>query len=197
MPNDIRPAVFLDRDGTLNEELGYINHPSRFQVYPWAAAAVSLLNQAGFATVVVTNQSGVARGYFGEDLVQEVHRKLVDEIARGGGKIDGIYYCPHHPDGKVEAYKRSCECRKPKLGMLERAAAELHLDLKRSYIVGDRYTDIEFAHRAELPCAFVLSGYGRGEYEYQRQNWQHQPWKVTEHLLAAAKEIILTQHAVH
>ena len=194
MPNDsLRPAVFLDRDGTLNEEIGYVNHPSRFQVYPWAAEAVALLNDAGFAAVVITNQSGVARGYFTEELVQEVHRKLLEEIVRGGGRLDGIYYCPHHPDGRIENYRRECACRKPKLGMLERAAADLHLDLKRSYVAGDRYVDIEFAHRAGMPCAFVLTGYGLGEYEYQRHTWEHTPWKVTPNLLAAVKEII----AVH
>src|SRR2546426_446600 len=179
MPNDtLRPAVFLDRDGTLNEEIGYVNHPTRFQVYPWAAEAVALLNQAGFAAVVVTNQSGVARGYFTEELVETMHRKLSEEIARGGGRLDGIYYCPHHPHGNVESYRRECDCRKPKLGMLERAAADLHLDLARSYIVGDRYVDVELAHRAGLPCVFVLSGYGLGEYEYHRHTWAHAPWKV-------------------
>jgi len=127
VPNpERRPAVFLDRDGTLNEEIGYVNHPSRFQVYPWAVEAVALLNDAGFATVVLTNQSGVARGYFDESLVQELHAKLAEEITLGGGRLDGIYYCPHHPEGRVEAYRQQCACRKPQTGMLDRAVEELH-----------------------------------------------------------------------
>ena len=185
-----RRAVFLDRDGTLNEEYGYVNHPSRFQVYPWAAEAVALLNRAGLAVVVVTNQSGVARGYFDEDLVRTLHEKLREEIIRGGGRLDAIYYCPHHPQGRIEPHNRDCSCRKPQTGMLDRAAAELNLDLKRAFVVGDRYVDVELAHRAAIPCIFLLSGYGLGEYEYRRHTWSHQPWKVVPDLLAAAKEIV-------
>lgn len=191
MPNpERRPAVFLDRDGTLNEEIGYVNHPSRFQVYPWAVEAVTLLNQAGFATVVLTNQSGVARGYFDEALVQELNAKLDEEITRGGGRLDKIYYCPHHPEGRIEAYRLECACRKPQTGMLDRAVEELHLDRKGSYVVGDRYVDVKLAHQAGLPCIFLLSGYGLGEWEYQRHTWQYQPWKVVKDLLEAAKVII-------
>jgi len=191
VPNpERRPAVFLDRDGTLNEEIGYVNHPSRFQVYPWAVEAVTLLNQAGFATVVLTNQSGVARGYFDESLVQELNAKLEEELTRGGARLDGIYYCPHHPEGRVQAYRQQCACRKPQTGMLDRAVEELHLSREGSYVVGDRFVDMELAHRAGLPCIFLLSGYGLGEWEYQRHNWPHQPWKVAKDLLAATKEII-------
>ena len=190
MSNDGHPAVFLDRDGTLNEEVGFVNHPDRFIVYPWAAEAVSLLNQAGFAAVVLTNQSGVARDYFSEEMVELCHRKLREEIARGGGSLAGIYYCPHHPEGRVEAYRRNCRCRKPDTGMIERAVQELELDLSRSYVVGDRYLEVEMARRAGLPSIFVLSGYGRGEYEYRRQTWPHMPSMVAPDVLAAAKEIV-------
>ena len=192
-----RPAVFLDRDGTLSEEIGYVNHPARFVVYPWAAAAVRLLNQAGFATVVLTNQSGVARGYFSEELVGLVHQKLREEITRGGGRLDAIYYCPHHPEGRVEAYRQHCRCRKPDTGMIERAAAELELDLSRSFVVGDRYLEVEMARRAGLPCVFVLSGYGLGEYDYQRHTWSHLPTTVVPDVLAAAKEIVKGEVGAH
>ena len=191
MPNAGRPAVFLDRDGTLNEEIGYVNHPSRFQVYPWAGAAVRELNRAGFASVVVTNQSGVARGYFDERLVQLLHEKLRAEISGGGADLDGIYYCPHHPEGKIEEYKRDCDCRKPSLGLIQCAARELNLDLSRSFLIGDRYLDIETARRAGLPCVFVLTGYGLGEYEYHRHGWPHQPWRVAQDVLEAARAIIV------
>jgi D-glycero-D-manno-heptose 1,7-bisphosphate phosphatase len=173
----------------LNEEIGYVNHPSRFQVYPWAAEAVAMLNRAGFAAVVLTNQSGVARGYFSEEMVEELHATLRREIAGGGGRLDGIYYCPHHPDGKVEAYRRRCDCRKPQTGLLDRAVAELHLERAGSYVVGDRFVDVELAHNAGLRSIFLLSGYGLGEWEYQRQSWPRQPWKVAKNLLEAAKEI--------
>lgn len=191
MSNDTHcPAVFLDRDGTLNEEVGYVNHPARFQLYPWAAEAVALLNQARFRTVVLTNQSGVARGYFSEDLVGAIHEKLRQEISSGGGRLDAIYYCPHHPEGKVEAYRRECRCRKPDTGMIERATAELDLDLSRSFVVGDRFLEVEMARRAGLRCAFLLSGYGLGEYEYNRHAWTHSPWIVAPNLLDAAREIV-------
>jgi D-glycero-D-manno-heptose 1,7-bisphosphate phosphatase len=185
-----RPAVFLDRDGTLNEEIGYVNHLSRFQVYPWAAEAVRELNRAGFAAVVVTNQSGVARGYFDERLVHLLHEKLRAEIESGGGELAGIYYCPHHPQGKVAAFRRECDCRKPASGMIAQAAGDLNLDLTKSFMIGDRFADIETAHRANLPGVFVLSGYGLGEYEYHRHTWPYQPWRVAQNVLVAAHAII-------
>ena len=190
MPNSGRPAVFLDRDGTLNEEIGYVNHPSRFQVYPWAAEAVGELNRAGFAAVVVTNQAGVAHGYFDEALVETMHRKLRSEIEAGGAHLDGIYFCPHHPDGKVADYKGGCDCRKPGLGMIQRAAAELNLDISKSYVVGDRFLDVEMARRAGIPCVFVLSGYGLGEYEYHHHLWPHRPWRVEKNVLDAVRAIL-------
>jgi D-glycero-D-manno-heptose 1,7-bisphosphate phosphatase len=185
-----RPAVFLDRDGTLNEEIGYVNHPSRFQVYPWAAEAVRELNRAGFAAVVVTNQSGVARGYFDERLVQLLHEKLRAEIEGGGGQLAGIYYCPHHPQGRVQSYREECDCRKPGLGLIQRAVADLNLDLANSFMIGDRFVDIETARRAHLPSIFVLSGYGLGEYEFHRHSWPHQPWRVAQNVLEAAQAIV-------
>jgi len=195
LPNPERPAVFLDRDGTLNEEIGYVNHPSRFRVYPYAAEAVRELNRAGFAAVVVTNQSGVARGYFDEALVDTLHAKLRAEIEAGGGRLDGIYYCPHHPEARIAEYKRFCDCRKPALGMIERAAAELHLDLARSFVVGDRFLDMEMAQRGGMRGVFVLSGYGLGEYEYHHDTWPHQPWRVEKDVLAAVRAILAETQA--
>jgi D-glycero-D-manno-heptose 1,7-bisphosphate phosphatase len=179
----------------LNEEVGYVNHPARFQVYPWATEAVRELNRGGFATVVVTNQSGVARGYFDEALVHTIHNKLNAEIEAGGGRLDGIYYCPHHPEGRVIEYRRFCDCRKPSLGLIERAAADLHLDLARSFVVGDRFLDMEMARRGGMRGVFVLSGYGLGEYEYNRDSWPHQPWRVEEDVLAAVRAILAETQA--
>ena len=183
-------GVFLDRDGTISEEVGYVNHPSRLQVYPWAPEAVRLLNEKGLKVVVVTNQAGVARGYFKEGLVLEVHKRLSEEIARGGAYLDAIFYCPHHPSVGDPPYRQDCGCRKPKTGMLQRAVDEFGIDLNRSFVVGDRYGDIELAHNAGAHSIFLLSGYGLGEYEYQRQNWAFQPEWIVKNLLEASQLIL-------
>ena len=186
-------GVFIDRDGTLSEEVGYVNHLSRFHVYPWSAEAIRNLNLEGLKAIVVTNQAGVARGYFEESLIHEVHEKLRDELCQAGGAyLDAIYYCPHHPSVGKPPYQRECDCRKPKTGMLLRAANEFEIDMKRSFVIGDRYGDIELARNAGTQSIFVLSGYGLGEYEYQRQNWKVQPDWIAKNLLEAA-EIILKQ----
>jgi D-glycero-D-manno-heptose 1,7-bisphosphate phosphatase len=185
-------GVFIDRDGTISEEVGYINHPSRFQVYPWSGEAIRNLNLKGLKALVVTNQAGVARGYFEEGLIHEVHQKLRDELNRSGAYLDAIYYCPHHPSSGNPPYRLDCDCRKPKPGMLLRAALELEIDLKNSFMIGDRYSDIELAHNAGTKSIFVLSGYGLGEFEYHRQDWKVQPDWVAKNLLEAT-EIILKQ----
>ena len=128
----LRRAVFLDRDGTISEEMGYVNHIDRFQIFPFAAEAIRQLNQADIPVIVVTNQSGISRKIFPESLVHEVHKKMVAELAKGGAWIDAIYFCPHKTED-------SCECRKPNPGLIERAAREHGLDLAASWIVGDRY----------------------------------------------------------
>ena len=119
----MRPAVFIDRDGTLIEEVGYLDRLERLTFYPWSIDAVQLLNRAGFAVVVVTNQAGVARGFFDEAFVEEAHRFIDDQIRAAGAEIAGYYHCPHHPDGSVERYSVRCECRKPSPGMVTRAGA--------------------------------------------------------------------------
>ncbi len=180
-----RRAVFLDRDGTIAEEVGYVNHLSRFHVFPFAAAAIRRLNQAGWPVIVVTNQSGVARGFFPEALIHQVHEKLAAELAPGGARLDGIYYCPHGAEDV-------CNCRKPHAGMLERAAGEHGLELRDSWLVSDRYADIEMGHRAGCQSILVLSGYGRGEYEWNRGRWRRQPDHVVENL-GAAVDVILEE----
>ncbi|MCI5220398.1 MAG: HAD family hydrolase [Candidatus Electrothrix sp. LOE2] len=135
-----QPAVFLDRDGTINEQMGYINHISRFILLPGAAQAIRTLNEQHIPVVVVTNQSGLARGYFPPSLLDEVHARMKRELAAAGAHIDGIYICPHHPEAREEQFRKDCTCRKPKTGLLEQAAAELDLDLQRSFMVGDRWS---------------------------------------------------------
>ncbi len=155
----MRPAVFLDRDGTINEEVGYLNHLSRLRLIPGAARAIRRLRKAGLAVVVVTNQSGPARGYFPASLVHEVHQELRRRLAQEGAELEGIYVCLHHPE-------EGCACRKPQPGLVLKAARELGLDLSRSYVVGDRWVDIELARRTGTRGVLVLTGYGRGELEY-------------------------------
>ncbi len=184
-----RRAVFIDRDGTISEEVGYVNHVSRYRVFPYAAEAIRTLNQTGWLAILVTNQAGVARGYFREELIGEVHNSLTAELARGGGRLDAIYYCPHHPSVGEAPYRQNCDCRKPKPGLLFRAAEEFGLDLAECWMVGDRYSDTELARNAGARAAFVLSGYGRGEWEHQRDAWKHQPDLVAENLLEAVRAI--------
>jgi D-glycero-D-manno-heptose 1,7-bisphosphate phosphatase len=183
-------AVFIDRDGTISEEVGYINHPSRFRVFPYSAAAIKLLNDNGWLAIVVTNQAGVARGYFAEDMIKTVHEALAEEMAAGDARIDAIYYCAHHPSVGEPPYRLDCECRKPKPGLIRRAAEEFEIDLAGSWMIGDRYSDMELARNAGVNSAFVMSGYGRGEWEHQRQNWIDQPDVTASHLLEAVKRII-------
>lgn len=186
----MKGAVFLDRDGTVSEEVGYTNHIDRFRIFPWSVTALRKLNQAGIPAVLITNQSGVARGYFPESLVQEVHSKLQAELGRFGARLDAIYYCPHHPDGKEEAYRKVCGCRKPAPGMLHRAARDLDLDLRASFVVSDRYQDLSMAFQAGARGVLTLTGYGKGEYRYHKDTWPRLPDCVAADLLEAVDWIL-------
>jgi histidinol-phosphate phosphatase family protein len=163
-------AVFLDRDGTLVEEAGYINRIDRLELFPWSVDAVRLLNRAGYRVVVVTNQAGVARGYLDEAFVREAHAHLDGVMRAAGATIAGFYHCPHHVDATVEAYRRACDCRKPAPGMFLRAARELDLDLPRSYAVGDRWHDVQAAQAAGATAIMVRSGYGATELARPRED---------------------------
>jgi D-glycero-D-manno-heptose 1,7-bisphosphate phosphatase len=177
-------AVFIDRDGTISEEVGYINHASRFRLFPYSAAAIKQLHEDGYLAIVITNQAGVARGYFPETMVQAVHKRMTDELEASGATLDAIYYCAHHPSVGEAPYRLDCDCRKPKPGLLLRAARDFDIDLENSWMVGDRYSDIELAANAGVKSALVLSGYGRGEWEHQRDTWTIQPDLVAQDLLA-------------
>lgn len=184
-----RPAVFLDRDGTINEQMGYINHLSRFALLPGAAAGIRRLNGLGVPVLVVTNQSGLARGYFPPELLAAVHARMVAELAAAGARLDGIYVCPHHPEAKREEYRRNCDCRKPKIGLFTRAAAEHNLDLAASFVVGDRWSDLKAAAACGATSVLVLTGYGRGDLEYIGPTQAVQPDRVAEDLEEAAEWI--------
>ncbi len=179
----LRPAVFLDRDGTMAEEVGYLNHISRFRMFPFVADAVRRLNRANLIIIVVTNQSGVGRGYFPESLVHTVHVLMAQQLAEAGATIDAVYYCPH-------ASTENCDCRKPKTGMLDRAVRQHGVDLPRSFVVGDRYGDVELARNAHARSILVRTGYGEGELAWHSAKWSIPPDFVARDLTEAADWIL-------
>ena len=175
--------MFLDRDGTVTEEVGYLNHLSRFRLLNGAADAIRKLNEASLPVIVVTNQSGVGRGYFPEQLVRDVHEEMTGELHKVGARLDAVYYCPH-------VSSDNCECRKPKIGMLKRAARELELDLTNSFVVGDRQSDVELSHNAGARSILVRTGYGEGELAWHGKNWPRQPEFVAADLPVAVQWIL-------
>ena len=185
-----KSAVFLDRDGTINEQMGYINHISRFHLLPGAAKAIKRLNDAGIPVVVVSNQSGLARGYFPEELLTEVHKKMQTQLAEKGARVDAIYYCPHHPEAKEARFKETCACRKPKPGLIYRAAKEMQLDPEISFVVGDRWSDIKTAAQCGARSILVRTGYGRGDEKYIGPNQEIQPHQKCDDLQEAVSWIL-------
>jgi D-glycero-D-manno-heptose 1,7-bisphosphate phosphatase len=157
----MRPAVFIDRDGTIIEEAGYLDRLDRLVFYPYAFDAIRLLNRAGYGVVIVTNQAGVGRGIFGEQFVQDTHAVIAARTAEAGAVVDAFYYCPHHPDATVARYRVACDCRKPAPGMLRKAAADHDLDLARSFAIGDKWSDVQAGEAAGARGLLVRTGYGR------------------------------------
>ena len=184
----MRRAVFLDRDGTLIEEAAYLDRLERLVFFPYSIDAVRLLNEAGFATVVITNQSGVGRGMYDEAFVIRTHDLMSEKLAAGGARIDCYYYCPHDRDAVVDRYRVDCDCRKPAAGMLRRAASEMHLDLPRSFVVGDKWTDVRAAEAAGARGILVRTGYGRSNESTRREDVH--PARVVDNLIAAVSWIL-------
>ena len=179
--------MFLDRDGTLIEERGYLSKLEDIALFADTPAALRRLRDAGFALVVVTNQAGIARGYFDEAFVQKAHRYLGEMLAAEGIVIDGYYYCPHHPDGLVPEYSRVCRCRKPAPGMVEHAARDLDLDIDRSFVVGDKWLDVELATNAGARGILVRTGYGAGD---EQRPELSKAIAIVDTILDAANEIV-------
>ena len=174
-------AVFLDRDGTINEEVNYLRQPEDFRLLPGAALAIRLLREQGWLVIVITNQSGVARGYYTEGDVAAMHARLRADLAQAGSAVDAIYYCPHHPDA-------ACACRKPGTLLFEQAARDFDLDLAASYVVGDKQSDLLPGQRLGCGTVLVLTGYGRRELALaDQQGWQ--PDYVAADLYQAAQWI--------
>src|SRR5579885_2188111 len=172
MPDASQPVVFLDRDGTLNVEAGYIRILENLVLIGGAGEAIRRLNDAGVAAVLVTNQSGAARGYYGEDHILALNKRLVNLLDREGAHLDDVYYCPHLPDGVVEQYTCVCQCRKPAPGLVERAYSEHpQFDRNQSFVIGDKATDVELATNCGAKSVLVETGYGKqvlsGEYQWK------------------------------
>jgi len=159
----MKPAVFLDRDGTLIEDVGYLDDVSRVAFFPWTIDAIRALNRAGLPVVVVTNQSGIARGILDEALVDATHAHLTARLAAGGARVDAYYYCPHHPRGSIAAFARECGCCKPARGLIDRAVTDLGLDPVRSFVVGDKWTDVQLARAVGARAILVRTGGGAAE----------------------------------
>ena len=182
-------AVFLDRDGTICEEVGYLDSIEQLRLIPGSAAAIKLLNELGLKAVVVTNQSGVARGFFSELRLQEVHEELERQLGQEGAHLDGIYYCPHHPSDGNESYLGVCDCRKPASGLLLRAAADLDLDVGASYVIGDHHSDVECAQRVGAKGILVLTGHGENS-RAEKESWLSPPAYIALDLYAAVQWVI-------
>lgn len=174
-----KKAIFLDRDGTICEDVNYLSSPDELKIFPFAAEAVRLLNENNFLVILITNQSGIARGFFDENTLQEIHGKLISELAGQNAKLDAIYFCPHNSDD-------NCACRKPKKGMIEQAAKDFSIDLGTSWMIGDKAIDVETGFNAKTKTALVLTGYGRKDFEEIKKK----PNIAAENLLDAAKKII-------
>jgi len=187
-------AVFLDRDGCISpDKFGYISDPAGYELYPYTGEALRLLKSLGYLLILVTNQSGIARGYFDFPQLEKVHAKLRDLLAAEGAKLDAIYFSPYLKEGIVEPYNIAHEDRKPGLGMFRRAQREFRIDPAASWMIGDRETDIAFGKKAQLKSILLLSGNGAQEMLSGPWNWEYRPDFMAESLLTAAKLIELMQ----
>jgi D-glycero-D-manno-heptose 1,7-bisphosphate phosphatase len=185
-------AVFLDRDGTVNEEVGYLRNLDQLRLIPGAGAAIRRLNEAGLKVVLVTNQSGVARGFFPESFVFEVHEHLTRMLGLDGARIDAVYYCPHHPTAGNAPYVGECDCRKPGTGMIDQAAKDLNIDVKNSFMVGDKWIDVELGQRAGAYSILVRSGYAPDDPGNKRPGHISDP-DFSAHSLTEATDWIISR----
>ena len=156
-------AVFLDRDGTISVEVGYIDSSEKLELYAGAEEALTKMQRLGFKLIIITNQSGVARGYFPESKVEEINNRLIGILSDSGVTIDGVYYCPHYPGADVEKYDRKCDCRKPGIKLVMDAVEQHNIELEGSVFIGDKLSDIECGKNAGIRTILVRTGYGADE----------------------------------
>lgn len=186
-------AIFLDRDGTINEEVGYLDSADKLQIFPEAFEAIRRINESGMKAIVITNQAGVAKGLFTEEFVRQINGQIQSLLVEKDALIDRFYYCPHHPSEGAEPYRKICTCRKPEPGLLKQAAYDLNIDLSQSYMIGDRYRDVETAHRAGAKGVLVMTGYGQdilSETGPDQANELNQPNYIAKDILDAVNWIL-------
>ncbi len=188
--------VFLDRDGTINEEVEYLHRPSDLVILPGVSAALKRLKEQGFRLVVVTNQAGVARGYYSESDVDQLHEYMNRLLAEDGAEIDHFFYCPHHPDYGIGAYKKSCHCRKPDIGMFEMAENYFQVDKSHSYMVGDKLLDTEAGHKYGVSSVLVGTGYGKEIYKGLSGEEKKEAFDAYAKDMTAAADWILQREGV-
>lgn len=158
-----RPAAFLDRDGTMIHDVGYLSRREDVHWFPYTIDAIRLLNRAGFLVIVVTNQGGIGLGFYSEQFVRDTHAELDAYVAQAGGRVDGWFYCPHHPLARDERLRVDCDCRKPRPGMIQQATRQFAIDLERSYVIGDKSGDLGLARAVGARGILVCTGYGAAE----------------------------------
>jgi D-glycero-D-manno-heptose 1,7-bisphosphate phosphatase len=164
-----RIGIFLDRDGTINEEVDFLSSPLHLRLIPGSAEAIHEANESGFKVFIITNQSGIARGILTEGQLSEIHKALLTQLGECDARIDAIYYCPHHPDFGEPPYRTACDCRKPRTGMIAMAAQRFGIEIGKSYVIGDRMIDMQTADNCGATSILVLTGYGRQELELCRR----------------------------
>ncbi len=185
-----KPVVFLDRDGTINYDAGYINDVDNFVMYPYAAQAIRMLNNSGYLVIVITNQSGLGRGFFNEKTLEEIHNYMISSLKQQGAVIDGIYFCPHDPNAKIEKYKAVCSCRKPETGLVDMALKDFNIDKSNMYFIGDKYSDIMAGYKSGCKTIMVKTGYGKGDLINKSHKWEIKPDEIADTLLDAVKFIL-------
>jgi D-glycero-D-manno-heptose 1,7-bisphosphate phosphatase len=154
-------AVFLDRDGTINRDVGYPNSFGMVEIFPYSFDSVRKINEAGFLSILVTNQSGIGRGFIEEKNLHDIHRKLRHAFAEKRATLDGIYYCPHDKNSGIQEYRKDCDCRKPNTGMAQQAVRDFNIDTAKSYMIGDKAEDIKFGINIQATPILLLTGFGR------------------------------------
>lgn len=184
-------AVFLDRDGTINKEVTYLYRPEDLVILPGVPEAVKILRDNGFCILVVTNQAGIARGYYTVEHMHRLHRYLNEQLKRDGAWIDAFYYCPHHPEHGIGEYRKVCRCRKPDTGMFEMAEREYEIDKKHSYMIGDKRIDVQAGHNYGIRSILVGTGYGREEREKSRRQGEEPFYDFYSETLMGAAEFII------
>jgi D-glycero-D-manno-heptose 1,7-bisphosphate phosphatase len=188
-----KKAVFLDRDGNINQDVGYPHSYDQIEIYPYSYEAVRKINQAGLLAVIITNQSGIGRGLIKEPELWDIHARMQRDFAARQALFNGIYYCPHHQSSRIPLYDKDCRCRKPYPGMALQAASDLGIDLARSYMIGDKVEDIQFGLNIESKPVLVLTGYGRKSLSRLEQ-LGISPAHVAQNLLDAVNWILEEEH---